>query len=716
MGTHPGEVRINGTPIQAKENVLKGLSGFVPQDDLLVEDLTVFENLYFNARLCFRDLPDAEIREQVENVLSSLGLTEKQNMKVGSPMNKTISGGQRKRLNIALELVREPAILFLDEPTSGLSSRDSEHVMDLLRELTIRGKLIFVVIHQPSSELFKMFDQVLILDTGGKLVYFGNPVEAVIHFKKADSQVNAGKGECPVCGNVNPEMIFNILEARQVDDYGNDSGHRKVSPQTWQALFEESREKEEVTVPDGLPGSALRIPRWRSQILTYFLRDLKSKIANTQYLVMTLLVSPVLALILAYLVRYIADPASSRYIFRENENIPIFLFMALIVALFLGLILSAEEIFKDRKILKREQFLNLSRSAYLVAKVVILFLLSAIQTIVFVWIANGILEIRFMTLPYWLVLFSTAACANMIGLLISSTFSSAVTIYIVIPLVMIPMMVLSGAMFSFEKLNRKVVSADKVPLVAEFMPTRWGYEALMVHQFKANEFEKTFFEDDKQVSVTNFRSAYLLPQLEERLRNLKAEFARDGRIESTRRDLVVLEHEIKAFDAYLTDAGLPVGDWNAATPSPEFFDGLEKALSILRNRFLEQYTAAISVKERRLGKIMRDRKPVYYQMLDQYHNEAVADQVRKIYEKHPIVEYKGRLIRQSEPVFLDPPAGFPGIRSHFFAPRKYLLGRYVDTFGFNVGFIWVLTLLAYLFLYYDLPGRLIRWKGFGKNS
>ena len=73
-------------------------------------------------------------------------------------MNKTISGGQRKRLNIALELIREPSILFVDEPTSGLSSRDSENVMDLLRELTLKGKLVIVVIHQPSSEIYKMFD------------------------------------------------------------------------------------------------------------------------------------------------------------------------------------------------------------------------------------------------------------------------------------------------------------------------------------------------------------------------------------------------------------------------------------------------------------------------------------------------------------------------------------------------------------------------------
>ena len=93
---------------------------------------------------------------------------------------------KEKRLNIALELIREPDVLFVDEPTSGLSSRDSENVMDLLKELTLKGKLIFVVIHQPSSDIYKMFDKMIILDTGGYQIYYGNPVEAVIYFKNCN--------------------------------------------------------------------------------------------------------------------------------------------------------------------------------------------------------------------------------------------------------------------------------------------------------------------------------------------------------------------------------------------------------------------------------------------------------------------------------------------------------------------------------------------------
>ncbi len=163
-----GNVLINGIDIHRQPELVEGQIGFVSQDDLLIEELTVYQNLYFNARLCFDNYTPQQLDEAVSRTLVNLGLNEIRDMRVGTPLNKKISGGQRKRLNIALELIREPAILFLDEPTSGLSSRDSENILDLLKELTLKGKLVFVVIHQPSSEIFKMLDKLLILDTNNR--------------------------------------------------------------------------------------------------------------------------------------------------------------------------------------------------------------------------------------------------------------------------------------------------------------------------------------------------------------------------------------------------------------------------------------------------------------------------------------------------------------------------------------------------------------------
>ena len=124
---------------------MDGIIGYIPQDDLLIEELTVQQNLLFNAKLCLDGYSSTEINDAVDKLLSELDLFDARDLKVGSPLNKYISGGQRKRLNIALELIREPQLLFVDEPTSGLSSTDSENVIALLKDQTLKGKLVLSV-------------------------------------------------------------------------------------------------------------------------------------------------------------------------------------------------------------------------------------------------------------------------------------------------------------------------------------------------------------------------------------------------------------------------------------------------------------------------------------------------------------------------------------------------------------------------------------------
>jgi ABC-type multidrug transport system ATPase subunit len=706
-----GEIRINGINLHEGEEKLKGSIGYIPQDDLLIEELTVFQNLYYNAKLVFRDKEEEELKKLVDKTLYNLGLGEIKDLKVGSPMNKLISGGQRKRLNIALELIREPAILFVDEPTSGLSSRDSENVMDLLRELTLKGKLIFVVIHQPSSEIYKMFDNMIILDEGGYMVYYGNPVESVMYFKRLDAQINSDVGECPTCGNVNPELIFNIMEARVVDEYGRYTDKRKVSPKKWEERLHDNINIEHVKEVDEEPPSSTKIPSWLTQFRIYTIRDFLSKISNKQYVALNLLEAPVLGFILSYIIRYVPDPTSDEYIFRINENIPIYIFMALIVSLFLGLTVSAEEIFRDRKILKREQFLNLSKSSYLTSKVLILTAISAIQSVLFVLIANSILEIRGMFFEYWLALFITAVCANMIGLNISASFNSAVTIYIIIPLLMIPMMILSGAMFPFDKLNRNITSVEKVPLIAEIMPTKWSYEALMVNQFKNNKYEQHFYDLEKKESKANYKQVYYIPELEKKVKkikkNLKFSHKEDIK-EQLKNDLALLRNELgeemdKTDLTFKYLDKLKVDKINKLILS-EITDYLE--------RLDQYYSKKFHTANRKLDNIrsyLLETRPSFYRKIkDQYYNESIADQVKKVLEKNKIIQYEDELIQHIDPIYQDPEVeGFLNFRAHFFAPRKYFMGNYFGTYWFNLAIIAIMTIIFYIALYYNALYKLL---------
>ena len=708
-----GKVLINGFDMHNEQDKIKGVIGLIPQDDLLIEELTVFQNLYYNAKLCFKDKTEEELVALVDKTLSNLGLLERKDLKVGSPMNKMISGGQRKRLNIALELIREPSILFVDEPTSGLSSRDSENVMDLLRELTLKGKLIFVVIHQPSSDIYKMFDNMAILDTGGYLIYYGNPVEAVMYFKRIDMQINSDVGECPTCGNVNPELIFNIIEAKVVDEFGHYTPIRKVSPPKWEGYFQENIKLREVHHETEPPPKSLDIPSRFRQLVIYTTRDFLSKISNTQYIILNLLETPILGFILAFVIRYISDPNSNVYIFRENENIPIYIFMALIVALFIGLTVSAEEIFRDRKILKREAFLNLSRTSYLFSKIIILFVLSAIQSITFVIIANGILQLRGMNFEYWLVLFSTAVFANLLGLNISATFNSAVTIYIVIPLLMIPMMVLSGAMFTFEKLNRAVGSFSRVPLIAEFMVTKWGYEALVVHQYKDNDFQKYFYEIEKVQRNANYKTVHYIPELEKKINETLDLLADADNKESKERleaNIAIIRKSLFNELHYLAPA-VPYSFFDSLNIKSYTFEvayATVDYLDNLKNHYSKVFQTFNQKRDNLIGHLKSTNQQLYEAKRRAYHNESIADLAEKTFEKNKILLYKDEFVQQYDPIFRDPiPRYALDFRSHFLAPQKYFLGRFFDTFWFNICFMWFMCLVLYITLYFESLKKLL---------
>ena len=179
--------------------------------------------------------------------------------------------------------------------------------------------------------------------------------------------------------------------------------------------------------------------------------------------------------------------------------------MSVIVAIFMGLTVSAEEIIKDRKILRREAFLNLSWNSYLMSKVFVQFIISAVQAFSFVLVGNSITGIHGMMFEYWLVLFSCWAGANMLGLLISDSFKTVVTIYILIPFLVIPQIILSGVIVKFEKLNPNISSPSVIPFYGEVITARWGYEALAVKQFINNKFEEQFYGYEKMKSKGNYK-------------------------------------------------------------------------------------------------------------------------------------------------------------------------------------------------------------------
>jgi ABC-type multidrug transport system ATPase subunit len=706
-----GEVLINGVNIHTEKHKIEGVIGHVSQDDLLIEELTVFQNLFYNAKLCFGNLPDDTISGMVLKLLTDLGLYETRDLKVGSPLEKTISGGQRKRLNIGLELIREPSVLFVDEPTSGLSSRDSENIMDLLKELALKGKLIFVVIHQPSSEIFKMFDKLLILDVGGFPIYYGNPVDAVIYFKTIVNHVNNNVAECIECGNVNPEQIFNIIESKVLDEYGNLTQNRKMSPGEWNQHYKQNIEQkvDNIELHTEIPESTFKIPNKLKQFRVFLTRDVLSKLTNKQYLTINLLEAPLLAFILSYLVKYYNTDVSNKigYIFRENENLPAYMFMCVVVALFIGLTVSAEEIIRDRKILKRESFLNLSRSSYLFSKIVIMFVLSAIQAMSFVLIGNWVLEIQGMNMDYFMVLFTTSCFANMLGLNISASFNSAVTIYILIPFLIIPQLLLSGVIVKFDKLNPTITLQNTVPFAGEVMTSRWAFEALAVNQFKRNRYEQQFYRFDKAMANADFKKNYWIPNLSARIDKCENNLKDKSLAASVQQDLDLIKNEIQKEMKISKKVAFKFFDnLNTSAFNSRVADELRNHLKALNSYYIKIYNKNSDEKDKHISTRNKESKDGFLAEKNMFENESLSDLVRNSTEFNKILEKDGELIQRADPVFLDPVHSEYG-RAHFFAPRKKMFGKYFDTFWFNLSVIWAMSLTLAITLYFDVLKKIL---------
>src|SRR5205809_697298 len=560
-----GQVLLNDRPLYENLDQLKGYISYIPQEDAFDEHLTIGENLEFAAAIRAPHLSGRDLTRRLEGKLIELGLNERRDSIVGSPVKKTLSGGERKRLNIGLDMIGSADVYLFDEPTSGLSSKDSEHVIEIIRALA-HNKIIIVTIHQPSSKLFQMFHKAILLDKAGRLVFFGTPTEMLRYFAEAEHQhqFRADLGACAACGTTRPEFIFDVLETPLRDLSGdiiyeeNNRGQlipaRRYAPEFWRDKYEAFRliqdvkqvslRKEPVApLPSAPPQRKKRVPfRWHdewTQLRTLLKRAFISKLRNRGNLVITIGVAPVLAFLIASLLRY-SDCGT--YDFASAYHFPTFLLLTPLVLLLLGLTNSSDDIIRDRVVLRRERNLNVRLPYYIFAKTTSLGVFALLQCVLFVFIGNYILEIRGMFWIYLGIVFMTAMGGVALGLVISSLVSDPKTAANIVPLVLIPQIIMGGALIKYEDMNRnlalvytftrwfsehpnkeqnkKMDSKLQVPFICQFIAMRWSYEEMIVAQAKLNPVthrqERTQREIDRIVARHDTR-----PETRRRLNDLK---------------------------------------------------------------------------------------------------------------------------------------------------------------------------------------------------
>jgi ABC-type multidrug transport system ATPase subunit len=452
-----GRVSFNRQDLYANFDRFRMHVGYVPQDDIIHPSLTVRQALYYSARLRLPpDLDDDWIDQRIAQVITQLGLEGTEETRVGSPVARGISGGQRKRVNLAMELISDPLVLFLDEPTSGLSSVDALAVMQLLRRLADAGKTVLLSIHQPSREVFRLMDSVVILGKDAnsarpaRLVFFGPAYPDSIHF------FNPGL-ETP---EPSPDLLLHGLAGRSVDD--------------WSARWRQSPYRDEfVTQRAGTnpaePDSPRRVHRGLGlgQWWTLVRRCLTIKRQDLWNTGLLLAQAPIIALLIV-LVFAGADAA------REAHYRATAIFVMIVAALWFGASSSAREIVGEWAVYRRERMINLKIPSYVASKLTVLGGVALVQcTTMLVVIHLGCgLDGPFLAMLASLTL--TALTGVALGLLISSLARTSEVAISLVPLVLLPMVILGGMLRPVGDLNALMRPAAAVT------PSRWAFESLLL--------------------------------------------------------------------------------------------------------------------------------------------------------------------------------------------------------------------------------------------
>ena len=499
-----GRIRFNGLSLYHNRRKLVPFVAYMPQEEALNPQLTVREHLRFASTVRRPAQSFAEHERRVDGILAELGLQAIANRRVGQPGEKSLSGGERSRLNLGLDLASRAEVFLFDEPISGLSSKDSEHVAETLRSLA-QEKIVIASLHRPGAQVLGLFDKVLLLDGGGSVAFFGTPKGMVEYFRQACEELDilhpSVKSEAPL----GADFVFDVLE---IPLSGANTGTTRRFPASfWQERFEGKtlmRSLKADPAPISRPPNRSRqlpAPRLSGRRLhsifavfvTHFMRSFTSKFRNRGTFYSTCLEAPLLAALVSITLR---SSPSGKYEFVSALHIPAYLFLSATVAMFLGLTNSATEILRDRPTLRRERNCQPGASSYILAKFMALGLLASLQCLVYLIIGNHFLEIEGMLLNHWGWMSLTAWAGTAMALVVSAIVRSERAALTSVPLLLVPQMLLAGALVPYHEMNRglfenasQIREKGGVPVPARIMPLRYAYEGMVVTQAVRNPFE-----------------------------------------------------------------------------------------------------------------------------------------------------------------------------------------------------------------------------------
>ncbi|MBB5056610.1 ABC-type multidrug transport system ATPase subunit [Granulicella aggregans] len=483
-----GNVLFNGTDLYQSYDLFRQQMGYVPQDDIVHSQLTVREALYFSTKLR-TDLNDKEIDARIDKILDDLGILDKKDTLIGSPEKKVLSGGQRKRVNIAMELITDTPVLFLDEPTSGLSSYDAEGVVDLLKRLAGGGKTIITTIHQPSIDVYRKFDNLIMIsrDRGGcgSLAYYGPTFPDSIEFFHPPAQQQTDKS------TLNPEMLLTGLAKQPTAEWVKRYGQSK-----YRKLFVEDRSgkvKGEGSQKEVSATRSFGIAQW----WTLFRRNIVLRTRDRAQLIITLLQAPLFAVLIALVFGTVKEPdnlskvlsapaqqaavslAQAQRDFSElSGNLAGIQFLLVVAAIWFGCNNAARDVVGEWSIYQRERMVNLKLPSYVFSKFAVLMGLCIFQCLTLLTVVYFGCDLHGSYLREAGILVISSLVGAALGLAISARSATTETAIALLPVVLLPVITLGGGIRAIYKMP---APARVMSYVA---PSRWAFERNMIEEAK----------------------------------------------------------------------------------------------------------------------------------------------------------------------------------------------------------------------------------------
>jgi ABC-type multidrug transport system ATPase subunit len=451
-----GNVLVNNLDLYQHLESLKQSIGYVPQDDIIHRELTVYRTLYYVARLRLsRDISRQEIDQVVSEVMDITGLSERRDVPISQ-----LSGGQRKRVSIAVELITKPSVIFLDEPTSGLDPATEEKVMKLFRQIAESGRTVILTTH--AMENVKLFDKLVVL-MRGKLVFYGKPEEALAH-----------------CGAESFKDLYDQLEApvfeklKQANGHANKDQVAEEVAENWKRRFlqtDQYRMNVEIPLRSVSASTHVTAPAkrrgtvgdWIRQWATLARRYLEVLSADKFNLLILFGQAPIIAL-LTYICVGAKAPRDFIY------------FVLALVSLWFGTSVAAREIIRERAVYKRERMVNLRLLPYVGSKILILMLIVGLQCLLLFGTLKFLDITRLMSFPggfggigHLVVMMITSMVGIALGLFVSAVVKTSEMATSLIPLILIPQILFSG-------LVGIPTGVSKVAGVV--MPATWAFDEM----------------------------------------------------------------------------------------------------------------------------------------------------------------------------------------------------------------------------------------------